>query len=47
MGQEMQERLFGTGDAGYTLSDSRCKIHSMRQRMQETLYWIAEARDTL
>ena len=32
---------------GDTLPDSGCRRHSMRQRMQETLYQTADAGDTL
>ena len=56
MGQQMQETLYQTGDAGdiygtadaaVSLRDNRCRRHSMRQRMQETLYGTADAGDTL
>ena len=48
----MQETLYQTADAGDTLSeadaevslsDSGCRRHSIRQRMQETLYQPADA----
>ena len=47
MGQRMQEALYGTVDAGDTLSDRKCRKHSMGQRMQETLYQTEDAGDTL
>ena len=37
----MQESLDQTADAGDTLSDSGCRRHSIRKRMQETLYQTA------
>ena len=36
------KRLYQTADAGDTLSYSECSRHSIRQRMQETLYQTAE-----
>ena len=48
----MQESLYQTADTGNTLSeadaevslsDSGCRRHSIRQRMQETLYQPAAA----
>ena len=47
MTQRMQETLYGTADAGDTLSDRRCRRHSMREPMQETLYQTGDAGDTL
>ena len=47
MRQQMQETLYGTADAGYTLLDRRCRRHSMRQRVQETLYQTGDAGVTL
>ena len=41
MGQQMPETLYQTEDAGDTLWYSRCRIHSIRQEMQETLYGTA------
>ena len=38
MRQRMQETLFLTTDAGVSLQDIACRRHSIRQRMQETLY---------
>ena len=37
MRQEMQETLHETADAGDTLWYSRCRRHSVRQEMKETL----------
>ena len=34
----MQEYLHQTADAGVSLSDSGCRRHFIRQRMQEKLY---------
>ena len=45
MTQRMQETLYGTADAGETLTDRRCRRQSMRQRMQETLYQTGDAGD--
>ena len=45
MGQQMQETLYETADAGDTPSDRRCRRHSMRQQMQGTLYGTADAGD--
>ena len=39
----MQESLYQTADAGDSLSDSRCRSLSFRQRMQETLLQTADA----
>ena len=47
MGQQMQETLYETADAGDNLWDSGCRRHSMRQRMQETLYETADAGDNV
>ena len=56
MRQRIQKTLYKTGDAGDTLwtadavdtlLDRRCRRHSMRQRMQETLFGTADAGDTL
>ena len=43
----MQETLNQTADAGVSLSDSECRILSIRQRMQESLHRTADAGDTL
>ena len=37
----MQETLYQTVDAEVSLSDNGCRRHSIRQRMQETLYQTA------
>ena len=34
----MQETLYQTADAGFSPSDSGCRRHSIRQRMQEYLH---------
>ena len=47
MRQRMLETLYETGDAGDTLSDRRCRRHSLGQRMPETLYETGDAGDTL
>ena len=47
MGQQMQETLYQTGNAGNTLWDSGCRRLSIRQKMQETLYETVDAGDTL
>ena len=39
----MQETLYQRADAEVSLSDSRCRRHSIRQRMQETLSQPADA----
>ena len=39
----MQETLYQTTDAEVFLSDSRCRRHSFREWMQETLYQTAGA----
>ena len=39
----MQESLYQTANVGDTLSDSRCRRLTIRQRMQETLYHAADA----
>ena len=52
----MQETLYQTGDEEVSLSDCGCRRHSIKQRMQkslyqtamqETLYQTADAGDTL
>ena len=43
----MQEYLYQTADAGVSLSDSRCRRHSIRQRMQASLYQAADVGDNL
>ena len=52
----MQKSLYQTADAGVSQSDSGCRRHSIRQRMQkslyptpmqETLYQTADAGETL
>ena len=43
----MQETLHQRADVGVSLSDSRCRSISIRQRMQETLYQTAGARDSI
>ena len=51
----MQKTLYQTADAGVSPSDSGCRRHSIRQRMQETirqriqenLYQTADAGDSL
>ena len=43
----MQETLWQRADAEVSLSDSGCRIHSIRQRMQRSLYQTADAGDTL
>ena len=47
MRQRMQKTHYWTADAGDTLSDRRCRRHSMTQRTQETLYQTGDAGDTL
>ena len=42
----MQEYLHQTVDSR-SLSDSGCRLHSIRQLMQETLYQRADAGDSL
>ena len=39
----MQESLYQTADAGDTLSDSRCRSLSIRQRLQESLNQTEDA----
>ena len=41
----MQETLSQTADAEVSISDSGCRIHSIRQRMQRSLYQTADAGD--
>ena len=41
----MQETLYQTADEGDSLSDSGCMRHSIRQRMQVTLYLKDDAKD--
>ena len=43
----MKESLYQTADAGVSLSDSGCRRHSIRQRMQKPLYQTADAGNTL
>ena len=43
----MKESLYQTADAGVSLSDSGCRRHSIRQRMQKLLYQTADAGNTL
>ena len=43
----MQETLNQTADTGVSLSDSGCRILSIRQRLQESLHQTADATDTL
>ena len=38
-----QETLYKPADAVVSLSDSGCRTHSIRRRMQETLYQTADA----
>ena len=39
----MQETLYLPADAGVSLSDSGRRTHSIRQRMQKSLYQTADA----
>ena len=39
----MQETFYQTADAEVSLLDSGCRRHSIRQRIQETLYQPADA----
>ena len=39
----MQETLYQTADAEFSLSGSGCRRHSFKQRMQNSLYQTAEA----
>ena len=39
----MQETLYQTAGAEVSLSDSGCRRHSIRQRMQESLLQTADA----
>ena len=41
----MQETLYQTTDEGDSISDSGCRSLYIRQRVQETLYQTADARD--
>ena len=43
----MQETLYQTADAGDSLSDSGCRRHSIRHRLQEYLFQTADAGDSL
>ena len=43
----MQETIYQTADAEVSLLDSGCRRHSIRQRMQKSLYQTADAGDTL
>ena len=42
MRQWMQETLYETADAGDTLSDRRCRRHSMGQQMHNYIYKTAD-----
>ena len=43
----MQETIYQTADAEVSLLESICRRHSIRQRMQKSLYQTADAGDTL
>ena len=43
----MQETLYHPADAEVSLLDSGCRRHSIRQRMQKSLYKTVDAGDTL
>ena len=43
----MQETLYQPADAGVSPSDSGCRRHSIRQRMQKPIYQKADAGNTL
>ena len=43
----MQETFYQTADAEVSLSESRCRRHSIRQRMQKPLYQTADAGNNL
>ena len=43
MRQQMQESLYETADAGATLSDRKCRRHSIRQQVQDSVYKTADA----
>ena len=43
----MQETLHQIADAGVSPSDSGCRRHSIRQRIQEILYHTADAGDSI
>ena len=43
----MQETIYQTADAEVSLLDSGCRRHSIRQRMQKSLYKTVDAGDTL
>ena len=47
MGQQIQETLYETADAGANLWDSGCRRYSIRQETQETLYGTSDAGYTL
>ena len=51
MRRRMQEKIYQTGYAGASLSDIRSGLslisHSTRQRLQKTLYQIADAGHSL
>ena len=43
----MQETIYQTADAEVSLLDSGCRRHSIRQRVQKSLYKTVDAGDTL
>ena len=43
----LSDRVSDRVNAGDTLSDSGCRSLSVRQRMQKSLYHLADAEDTL
>ena len=43
----MQDTLYQTADAEFSLSDSGCRSLSIRHWMQETLYQTADARESI
>ena len=43
MRRMMQESLYETVDAGDTISDRKCRIHSITQQMQDSVYKTVDA----